>query len=306
MTSYTLLVALALVSASIQGRAMNVSLDVSSPGMTLIVASGEIVPGDFNRIYSSITDAPQDRKLVGLLLNSDGGNILEAEKIATGIRSAGLAVGVVSGGHCASACFLLFAAGKAKFAAPDALIGVHSASNEGGDETLMTMGATTAMARDLAGYDVPEEIIGRLVETGPGKVAWLTGAELASMGVTFLNQVQRAAPQAPEQAVVARLPNQPEATPLPSADPDFLSGLNDRKSWEAWFTAQSGVFKDGALYWTTQRSLRNPGPCNDAPQSDLDQLPQFLAGCETAKRLLASSDIKRRASPEYRRGWNSF
>ncbi len=42
-----------------------------------------------------------------------------------------LLVAVPTGATCASACFLIFAAGATRVAAPDALIGVHSTSVRG-------------------------------------------------------------------------------------------------------------------------------------------------------------------------------
>ena len=86
---------------------------------------------------------------------------------------------------CASACFLLFAAGARRIAGPSALIGVHSVSNGAGSEDLNTMGFTTALARDASDYNVPAQIIGELVTMKPGQITWLNVSELTSMGVTL-------------------------------------------------------------------------------------------------------------------------
>ncbi len=84
---------------------------------------------------------------------------------------------------CASACFMLFAAGRDKVAEPGAMVGVHSASVSGGNETMDSLGVTTLMAREAAQYGVPAGITGRMVTTAPGQMAWLSRADLESMDV---------------------------------------------------------------------------------------------------------------------------
>ena len=74
---------------------------------------------------------------------------------------------------CASACFMLFAAARNKLVEPGAMVGVHSASVAGGNETMDTLGVTTLMARSAASYGVPSAITGRMVTTRPGQMAWL-------------------------------------------------------------------------------------------------------------------------------------
>jgi len=65
-------------------------------------------------------------------LNSAGGKLLEGVKIAAAIRDAKISTAVGEKAVCASACFLIFAAGNPKFAADGARIGVHKASDIGG------------------------------------------------------------------------------------------------------------------------------------------------------------------------------
>ena len=68
---------------------------------------------------------------------------------------------------------------------PNALIGVHSASyNSGGNVASMEL--TTAFARDAATYGVPDAIIGKMVQTEPGRMSWLTPDDLKPMDVVIL------------------------------------------------------------------------------------------------------------------------
>lgn len=56
----------------------------------------------------------------------------------------------------------------------------------------------------------------------------------------------------------------PLASPPPDQPPKskiYEEGLADRRIWENWFVALAGPFKDGAEYWSAQRSLPKPGSC---------------------------------------------
>jgi TPR repeat protein len=161
-----------------------------------LTAIGPIVPGDFDRLNAFLETLARPDLVFSFYVDSPGGNIVEAEKIAAFINKNGAAITVPSGSQCASACFLLFAAVAHRFMAPDALIGVHSAS-ENGQEDLTSMSITTALARDAAAYGVPPAIIGKMVQTEPGRMAWLTPTDLQSMDVVVLSP---SSPQAQQSA----------------------------------------------------------------------------------------------------------
>ena len=79
---------------------------------------------------------------------------------------------------CASACFLIFAAGETKYAFVRARIGVHGASENGTGSRR----GTKAMAHIAEQLDVPESIIRRMVNTPPNDVTWLSLNDLRLMG----------------------------------------------------------------------------------------------------------------------------
>ena len=79
---------------------------------------------------------------------------------------------------CASACFLIFAAGETKYANISARIGVHGASEKG----VVSRAATTSMADVAKELDVPWSIIRRMINTPPDEVEWLSLADLRLMG----------------------------------------------------------------------------------------------------------------------------
>jgi hypothetical protein len=281
-------------------------LPIDEPSV-LILARGPIISGDFQRLGDFIGDMPRTDRIAGLALDSPGGNIVEASQLAALIRKIGWSVLIGEGGECSSACFLLFAAAPHRFVAPDALIGVHSASDRG-EETVGSMAFTTAMAREAASYDVPPAIIGKLVETPPERAAWLTPADLASMGVVTIDTAKPSGTSSPTPAPAPQyygaLPS-PDATPAtpPLPSRTFEEGLANRRAWEAWFAGLTGPFKDGAEYWSAQRSIPKPGSCYGPTGQNLGD---WTAGCLAAKRVLAPSDVRRKSEPEYRAGWNSL
>ena len=84
------------------------------------------------------------------------------------------------------------------------------------------------------------------------------------------------------------------------ADPSlFEQGRQDRAAWEQWFNGLQGDYKTGAFFWSSQRSLSNPGSCK---QVDDD----FYAGCTAAKTRLSASDTRRKTEPDYKAGWNAY
>src|SRR6478609_1992991 len=82
-----------------------------------ISVSGNIAPGDIDALMASIKAANDAGKLVtSLRLNSEGGNLLEAVRLAAAVKLAKISTNVGQSATCASACFLIFAAGETKYA----------------------------------------------------------------------------------------------------------------------------------------------------------------------------------------------
>lgn len=150
------------------------------PLMALFV-QGEIVAGDAGRMAATLDLAERDHtdhRLRAIALNSQGGIVGEALHMVELIRSRGLVTVVPEGGQCVSVCVLLFAAGSRKIASTGAFIGVHGASDDTGYQSANALAATTVIAKTYADFGVPASVIGRMVVTPPGEVAWLTAAEI--------------------------------------------------------------------------------------------------------------------------------
>jgi uncharacterized protein YecT (DUF1311 family) len=97
----------------------------------------------------------------------------------------------------------------------------------------------------------------------------------------------------------------PTAATLPTIplSAPFQDGLRDRSSWERWFAGTAGDVREGAEYWAGQRSKSEPGSCY-GPAGQ--RLGDWTSGCLTAKRLLTPTDVRRKAEPDYRAGWNIY
>jgi hypothetical protein len=145
--------------------------------------------------------------------------------MAAAIRFAKLSTVVASGSMCASACFLAFAAGEQKFAAPGALIGVHKASDKGGVETKQSGAATVIMSQFARGLGVPSSIISQMVTTPPTQIVWLGPRDLRAMDVKTLSAYSqlRQAVAASERVLASQ--------PPPTSDDSSGIATAGRPSW---------------------------------------------------------------------------
>jgi hypothetical protein len=178
---------------------------IGKDGRVIVTIVGEIEQGDSDAFTTAVKQANDAGKFVAnVRLNSEGGNLLEGVKLAEAVRFGKMSTNIGRNGTCASACFLVFAAGNTKFATYDAKIGVHGASDKNGDETVQSGAATVSMARIAKELGVPSAIIGRMVVTPPDDMVWLTPQDLQSMGTTMVgkpNQTQAMTPLALDQGL---------------------------------------------------------------------------------------------------------
>lgn len=144
-----------------------------------ISISGSIAPGDAHLLQARIKAANDAGKLVtSMRLHSDGGNLREGVLLAAVVKSAKISTIVGRDATCASACFLIFAAGETKNANHRARIGVHGAADKGSE----SRSATTSMASVAKELGVTSSIIRRMLITPSSEMVWLSSADLQSMG----------------------------------------------------------------------------------------------------------------------------
>lgn len=273
-----------------------------SPSEVMIGGRGPIVRGDATRLEQLLAALPQSVRLLGLAFDSPGGNVAEGIELATVIRARQLAVAIPANSTCASACFLLLAATRRGFVAKNALIGVHGVS-ESGQDTTVAKAMTIDMARAARDLGVPSSIIGQLVPTEPARVQWLQESDLRSMGVVVYDGM--------DAATVVRQPALAVAPPAPAKSPAaegsaslaFQSGLADRRLWDAWIATLHGAYKDGAMFWASQRLMQQPASCHASNGANQGE---FTLGCEAARQRLSPMDARRRSNADYGTGWDSM
>lgn len=219
-------------------HAADLKASATKDGRITVAITGEITPGDTSAFTAIVKQANDAGKFVAnIRLNSEGGNLLEGVKLADAIRFGKMSTNVGRNATCASACFLMFAAGATKFATYGAQIGIHGASDESGRETLSSNAATISMAKIAKELGVPAAIIGRMVVTPPSDMVWLSPQELQSMGVTMMGKPAQTALDSPpspgmESGQQAR---QPPQQSRPSEPLDLVPRSSTAKlSWEGF------------------------------------------------------------------------
>jgi hypothetical protein len=220
------LVMVGSVASASAAYSADITSDRSPEGTTIVSLSGNIEAGDSQSLEKIIkTSNDASRVVSAIRLNSPGGSLLEGAKLADIIRYGKVATVVPAGSQCASACFLVFAAGTEKFASYRSNVGVHGASDRSGEEA---GDATVSMGRIARDLGVPANIIGKMVVTPPGEIVWLSPDDLRSMGATITGKPSQLPPQ---QAPEAPLQLNPSArADAPAARPkweDIVQGAFD-------------------------------------------------------------------------------
>lgn len=204
-------------------------------GKVVVVLDGQIAPGDTDQLNQILKSANDAGKLVSAIrLNSPGGNLVEGAKLADAVRYAKMASVVVKGAICASACFLVLAAGSDKYVSYSASVGVHGASDENGQETEGSNAATVGMAKAARALGVPDAIIGRMVITPPDQIIWLSPNDLRSMGATMTGEPSQTPAeglsQIPSEGAQPVLPSQEDQSGKAGAASSALAQLPSNQS----------------------------------------------------------------------------
>jgi hypothetical protein len=176
-------IALLAISNLLPVSGAEVERHATADGTVAISIAGEIVEGDAEALRLEIQTAQSANFSISeIQLNSIGGSLYEGTSLARVVRAKSLNTRVAEHSICASACFLVFAAGLTKTVQNGARVGVHAATMESGADTHISIKATESMGRIATLLDVPSEIIGRMVSTPASQMFWLNEANLASMG----------------------------------------------------------------------------------------------------------------------------
>jgi len=157
---------------------MEISRVASCAGGDVLQLRGDIEAGDYVKFRSHFDD---ERRIVGLDLDSPGGSLYEGFRIATLTRERRLSTFVAK--ECDSACAFIFLLGTKRYASSEAKIGVHAVGNDYGGEDNGTIRDTIHFARLSAKLGIPSATIGKMVTTPPGKITFLDEADLSALKV---------------------------------------------------------------------------------------------------------------------------
>lgn len=124
--------------------------DISLQGDLTIIIEGEIKYGD-DAIFREKANLTKGKALVHL--ESLGGNLDAALQIGEMIRQRGFATD--AGGHCTSACALIWLGGKPRFIGPNGKIGFHAVWNKTDGEVSAQGNAAVGMYAKGLGLSYP-------------------------------------------------------------------------------------------------------------------------------------------------------
>ncbi len=159
-----------------------------------LVISGEIVPGDRDRLLSKILDS-ESRFLAQnkIILASDGGDVAEAMKIGALIKSlySEVMVGPLTG-RCVSACFFIYAAAQQREADGAGLIGINRPFLADADADATPAGHSDAAGAEtkalapvltfLRENEVPEHLLREMLLHDSDDAYWLTADDERNLG----------------------------------------------------------------------------------------------------------------------------
>jgi len=155
-----------------------------------LVMSGEIVGGDYDRLLRKIT-GDEGRFLAEnqLLLASDGGDVAEAIRIATLLKSlhTKVVVGRVTG-RCVSACFFIYAAAEQREADGERLLGINRPFIDGGQASAGE-DSTPGAGRELEPVraflhenGVPDYLVDEMLRHPSDDAYWLSAEDEKNLG----------------------------------------------------------------------------------------------------------------------------
>ncbi|PZP27803.1 MAG: hypothetical protein DI603_20985 [Roseateles depolymerans] len=243
-----------------------VTLSLSGDGRSLRLA-GPIGMGDGERLRAALaSDAASAVRRVEL--ESPGGRLREAEKMADALRQRGTASRAV--GTCASACTLVFLAGQPRQMGLSGRLGFHRAST-GTYNPVFEELANQQLAQSYRRLGLPQTMIDTTLATPSSGIWFAPSADLQAHGL------------------IAPMP-QTLAIDLPPAAgsslADFQDALQMHPVWQALERRQDGLIAKVA---TQMWSSRAAGADDDAVQAAAlpplaQQMPALLQGSDAAAR----------------------
>ena len=155
-----------------------------------LVISGEIAPGDYDRLLSKIIDEESRFLLQNkIILASDGGDVAESMRIAALVRSlfTEVSVGPLTG-RCVSACFFIYAAAGQRAVDGARLIGINrpfldsDGTSATTDPAIAETRALMQVRAFLAENAVPNYLVEEMFRHASDDAYWLTADDEKKLG----------------------------------------------------------------------------------------------------------------------------
>lgn len=234
------------------------SLDIvlSEDGQS-IALRGPFGMGAARRFEQIVEKAPQLRRVV---LDSPGGRLYEAHRIATAVRLRGLQTR--ASGDCASACTLVFVAGTRRSLVSPARLGFHRASVPSMNPLYDEM-ANRKLAELYAEAGLPEDFVASVLRT-PARRMWFPGADvLAGAGILPAPTLK---------------PELDPALPAEAPAERYRDALNDNLLWAELERRQPGVIDVAAdrMRQARQRGLAPEAAAQAAHAVAMAAIPAVL------------------------------
>lgn len=158
---------------------------VMPDGRPAIVLSGTIVPGDeavFHTLAGTLA-GPLGGGQALVITTGPGGSVRPAIIIGSEIRARGWSTLVPDRERCASACSMIWLAGRTRMLGAEARIGFHAMSLIQDGRRVETHDVDMALRRWLTQLGYAQDTTATIVSTEATAVRWLDMAELRANGI---------------------------------------------------------------------------------------------------------------------------
>ncbi len=185
------LVLSALFFASSTASAMDFTFAQPGGDKNILYMNGEINRGDYEKfrkfLLPNLDEFVAGNRVV--MISSNGGDLIEALKIARIMRAMYLDISVPRDG-CASSCFFLYLSGIHRTALIEKSLGIHRAyfdptyfsglSPSDADHNQAEL--SKIVKQYLEDYSVPGYLIDRMNRTSSGEIYWLSELDIEALG----------------------------------------------------------------------------------------------------------------------------
>jgi hypothetical protein len=202
-----------------------------------VLIRGTIEKGDYARLIQFVRHPDNYGRFARTVyLDSPGGDVAEAIKIANLLDKSYAATHVASGARCYSACFILWMSGVARHVSSGATLGVHRILVRQGEKSVDPQSAYfTRIARSvenyMAGLGTPRAILDKMNATAPADLfvfnpRWLAEQQLLTALSYRLGFIDAARARCGPEPLAAGM-----KTGAVSGDDEFDRWVQQIRSW---------------------------------------------------------------------------